>query len=383
MLPLIFILSLISCCIEIDISVPSFPDMAKGLGVSDTMVQLTIASNFLGFCLAALLHGPLSESYGRRPVMVGGNFLLLMGAMGCVFASSIYELIGWRFLQGIGASTSAVVTFAMIADLYDGPKSVRLIGLMNSIFSMVIAIAPLLGSLINEVIGWRGNYGVVALISLVSWITLFLKLPESKNHKTPFSWAKIGQDYRLLFTHKRFMLSCLIPSLLYAAYLSFVTCSSFLYMQALKVPPFPYACHQATIIGSFSLVSLLSGFLARHWKTRFLIISGVSMTLLAAFGLGSISLFCPDSPTGITLCMILFGIGFALCYPLIFTASLEIFPDLKGTASSAIMSLRALLCSTCVGLVGMLYKGGIGAIACVISGIVLVISFMIRHVLKD
>ena len=129
--------------------------MAHYFGVSGGVIQLTIAYNALGFCLSSLFYGPLSESYGRRNVMIAGNAILVIGAIGCVFAPSIPFLLVSRFIQGIGASTSAVVTFAMIADTYKGGQAIRFIGIMNSILTILMAIAPVIGSFINEAVGWR------------------------------------------------------------------------------------------------------------------------------------------------------------------------------------------------------------------------------------
>src|SRR6185312_9684941 len=140
-LPLL-VLSLVCCWIEVDISVPGFPDMAKYFNTTDATIQLTIAYNFLGFCLASLIWGPLSDCYGRRKIMVIGNALLAIGASLCVFAPSIHFLLLARLIQGIGASTSAIVATAMIADSYKGVTASRLIGIMNAVATTLIAIAP-------------------------------------------------------------------------------------------------------------------------------------------------------------------------------------------------------------------------------------------------
>ena len=128
-LPYIFVISLITCCIEVDISVPSFPDISDYFNISDGLTQMTIAVNFLGFCLSSVIYGPLSDSYGRRSVMLVGNAIMLIGAIFCVFANTIELLLLSRFIQGFGASTSAVVVFAMIADVYETDKAAKLIGI--------------------------------------------------------------------------------------------------------------------------------------------------------------------------------------------------------------------------------------------------------------
>jgi MFS transporter, DHA1 family, multidrug resistance protein len=227
----LLILSLITCCIEIDISVPGFPDMAKFFNVSEGAIQLTIAYNFLGFCLAGLFYGPLSDCYGRRKMMILGNGLLLIGAVGCAFAPSLFILFVSRFIQGLGASASAVVVFAMIADAYTGEKAIKLIGIMNSALTVLMAIAPIIGSFINQAVGWRGNYAIVATMSLISWLLLVFLLPETKKEFEPFHVNKVLNNYKTLFCNAKFLKSSLIPSLQCSAYFSFVACGVFLYTE--------------------------------------------------------------------------------------------------------------------------------------------------------
>ncbi|MEY3196900.1 MAG: hypothetical protein RLZZ59_268, partial [Pseudomonadota bacterium] len=150
MLNFLLIFALLNSCIELEISAPSFPDVVTYFAVSERMVGLTITYNLVGFCLASLVHGPLSEYYGRRPVMVVGNFVLAVGAVGCALAPSLEFLLLSRFIQGIGAATSAVVVSAIIADVYYGDKAAKLYGFMNAFFTAVMAISPILGGIITH-----------------------------------------------------------------------------------------------------------------------------------------------------------------------------------------------------------------------------------------
>ncbi len=143
-LPFIFVISLLTCCIEIDISVPSFPDISRYFNISDSLTQMTVAVNFLGFCLSSIVYGPLSDCYGRRNVMLIGNAIMLIGAIFCVFVNSIEMLLLSRFVQGFGASTSAVIVFAMIADVYDRNKAAKIIGIMNSLITILCRLHQLL-----------------------------------------------------------------------------------------------------------------------------------------------------------------------------------------------------------------------------------------------
>lgn len=356
-LPLL-ILSLIACCIEVDISVPSFPDMRRYFNVNDGIIQMTIAYNFLGFCLGAALYGPLSDAYGRRPIMIWGNAILAIGAVGCVIAPSISFLLGTRLLQGIGASASAVVVFAMIADAYPKKdKAAKLIGAMNGIFTTIMAAAPIAGGFINEAIGWRGNYGSVALICIVSWVFLAFFLPETRTAFEPFRLSKIQKDYRHLFTSMPFISASVVPSLSYAGYLSFITQSPFLYTETYELSLMSYVIHQCVIISVFSITSLFSGPIIQKLGTRGCITKGVSLSGLSAMGMVLVSLLAPKSSYLMTFFMSLASLGAAISYPVIFAGSLEIFPDIKGTASSVIMSMRSFLCFAFVALTSYVYNG--------------------------
>ena len=383
LLPFLLIFSLIGCCIELDISVPSFPDMAHYFGVSGGVIQLTIAYNALGFCLSSLFYGPLSESYGRRNVMIAGNAILVIGAIGCVFAPSIPFLLASRFIQGIGASTSAVVTFAMIADTYKGGQAIRFIGIMNSILTILMAIAPVIGGFINEAVGWRGNYSIVAICCLASWILMFFLLPETKTNCEPFSFKKVRQDYGKLLSSGKFISASLVPSLLCAGYICFVASASFLYMETFNLSIITYSLHQSSIVGALSLISIFSDRIIKNVGAVECITKGIYLCLGGIFGFVIISLIAPNSPYLTTSCMIIFAVGFGICYPAIFASSLEIFPEIKGTASSAIMSMRFLLCAFFTGLASYLYNGHPIMIAIpVLSAIILGYIFT-RIILKS
>ncbi len=354
---ILFIITLIPCSVEVDISAPSFPEIARHFNVSEGKVELTIAYNFFGFWVSSLIYGPLSECYGRRRVMIIGNSLLLMGAFGCGIASTMDQLLGWSFIQGLGASTSAVLVFAMIADVYKGREAVRIISIMNAVLTLILAIAPVIGSLINQIFGWRGNYCVVAGVTLISWLLLLKKLPETKKKLRQFLFKKVYQDYKRLLNSLEFIFSSLVPSLFYGCYVAFVASGPFLYMETFKLPILIYACHQAVIVGVFSIVSLFSTSVVKYFGKKRCIIWGVKMAFISISMLNVSSFFGLNSPFLITSCMVIFCSGFAICYPIIFSISLELFPAIKGAASSLTMALRALICSMVVGLTSFLYSG--------------------------
>ena len=367
-LPFLLILSLITICIEVDISAPSFPDISDYFDISDGMTQMTIAVNFLGFCLASVLYGPLSECYGRRKLMIYGGALMLIGSVGCTLASTIEWLLVARFIQGLGASGSAVLVFAMIADVYSGHKATKLIGTMNSYITIFMSLAPVVGSFINKTIGWRGNYSIVAIMSIISWVLLYFYLPETKKGYRELSIKRILADYSILLFDRGFLYAALIPSFCSAGYMCFIASAPFLYMETFGLTITHYAIHQAFIVGTFSLTSMYSGWISYKMGQANSVIGGVAISLISGITMILVALAMDgqSTPYFITFTMILFAIGSAIYYPVVFARSLEIFPNLKGTASSFVMALRMLMCGGLVAVTSYLYNGTLWPVALVI-----------------
>jgi len=381
-LPFLLVASLITCCVEVDISIPSFPDISDYFAISDGLTQLTIAANFFGFCLSSAVYGPLSDAFGRRVVMLIGNVIMLVGACGCVIADSIELLLLARFVQGIGASTSAVVAFAMVADSYSAEKAASLIGTMNSLITIFMSVAPIAGGFLNETVGWRGSYTTIAVLSVVSWIALYFWLPETKKHFDKFSSGKMLQDYKILLTDSRFMYASLVPSLSFSGWMSFVSCSSFLYMETYDLPIMYYALHQGAVLGVFSISSHYCGRISRligekncvRYGNMIMVMGGVSMVIIA--------IVADRSPYLTTISMLLYSFGAAIIYPIIFVKSLEIFPEISGTASSAIMAMRALICAISIAITAYFYHGELITVAYMVLGGASLVAVLSIRLLK-
>lgn len=377
-LPFILMFALINSCIELEISAPSFPDIVVALKASENMVGLTITYNLIGFCLASLAYGPLSDLFGRRRIMLIGNAILVVGAIACIIASSIGWLLVARIIQGIGAATSAVVVSAIIADVYKTEEAAKLYGLMNAVFSTMMAFAPIIGGIINYQIGWRGNYGVVAVICVISWFLIFLFLPETKTCVEKINIRVLFNGYKKLFSSVSFLGAATAPSLLYGGYMAFIAVAPFIYMNKFNLNMASYTFNQGAIIASFAITSAAFG--------KIIKVLGKKMTLLVATFLpfvGSMSMLFSASSLELTISMSIFGVGFALIYPIIFAYSVEIFPDIKGAVSSVIMSLRYLLCSIITGFATYFYNGNLIVIGIVMSVVATMVLMLSCYIVKE
>lgn len=350
-LPYVLMLSMVNSCIELELSAPAFPSMVRHFGVTESLVGLTLTYNLLGFCFGAFLWGPLSDSFGRRTVMLWGNGLLLLGAFGCVLAPNMGFLLVSRFFQGMGAATSAVVVSAIIADVYSIKRASKLYGFMNAVFTSLMAGSPLMGGFLTQWIGWRGNYGFVALVCLVSWLVLWQFLPETQREKRPLQILGTIRDYKTCLFHGRFLRLCLVPSFLYGGYLSFVGLAPFIYMDKFNLSLVSYTVHQGVIIGHFVVASALFGWIVQ-WigEGRTLLLGSI---LALGGGWGTLMM---GHPLFLTVSMSLYSLGFALIYPLVFARSMEVFPHMRGIAASVNMGLRYSLCALVTVVSNYLYN---------------------------
>ncbi|MCE0721825.1 MULTISPECIES: multidrug effflux MFS transporter [Legionella] len=372
-LPLValIVISLLGCCMEIDISLPSFPSIMTYFGSTEAQVQNTLSLNFLAFCISGLLYGPLSETLGRRGLMIFGATCFLIGAVGCVFSFSIYQLMFWRFIQGLGASSTLVMGFAMISDRYSGEVAANYIGKINAYVTIFMAAAPILGSAIINYFTWRANFTFIAIIALISWLFLIVQLPETKTEKQPLNILTIFKDYRTICSHGKFLIYAGMPNMLVTAYLTFVGSASFYYINTCKLSYFQFAMQQGLIVLLFSLTSFYAEKVIARIGARKAVHLGMVCCTISIILFTFFAFQYPDSPRWITFAMCWMAVGCAFPMSVTFAQSLEILPNLKGTCSSFIMSTRLFISSGAVALTGLLFDGSMRPVALVIDGAII------------
>lgn len=357
LLPFLLGLAFFAACIETDISVPGFPQMMEYFSVSEAQVQLTMSLNFLGFCLAGLFYGPLSDSYGRRPVMLFGNALFLIAAIGTATSTHIITLIFWRFLQGIGAAATFTVAFAIIADAYQGQRASDLVNRLNACVTAFMAGAPVAGGFLVEAFGWRSTYSTVAGLCLISTLLIVFFLPETNNHRKQFLPKQILKDFRVLLTDKDFMALTMGLTFQCAGYMAFVASAVFAYTDLFHQSLISFTLHQGLVISAFSGVSFFGGKINRLIGVRTAMVLGLVLNVIGAAMLFILAAGGIREAVAYTSAMCLFAIGVALCYGVTFTASMELFPNLKGAAASLNGSVRLLIIALAIYGVGLIADG--------------------------
>src|SRR4051812_31549441 len=196
---------------SIDTFFPAFHAMEKALHVGPWQLQQVITAYMLPFAFASLVHGPLSDAIGRRPVMIGGMALYTVGSIACTAAQNYEQLIAARVIQGLTAGVGVVIGRAVIRDLYEGPRAQKLMAATTMIFSIAPAVAPIIGGWAHVAFGWRAVFAFMVLCGLVFAFSAWWKLPETlpPTLRIPFNGRKLVSTSLTVLRHPEFiMLAC-------------------------------------------------------------------------------------------------------------------------------------------------------------------------------
>ncbi|MGI4851832.1 MAG: multidrug effflux MFS transporter [Janthinobacterium lividum] len=351
-----------------DIYVPAFPNMITYFGVHENQIQLILSINFAGLCVTSLLIGPLSDSFGRRKIMVYSLLLFLISSGGCVIATSYKSMLIWRFIQGLSAAAPMIVGGAIIADRYTEQRAGQLIGMLNSVISASMAGAPILGAWITQVFNWRLNFVIVFLVALaiflMAYLTLEETLPDVKRKK--FRWVSFVHDHLKIFKNLRFVCYTIIVNFPFIAIVIYVANLSVIMINHLGFDLEQFSYYQASTMGVFIIFSLLSVKMIQAYgldKTKDL---GMWLTILGGFGLFLISCYDKTNINIICLSMASIAAGGALMAGPYGMKTLALFPDMKGTSMGVLTAFRQFSAAGLIILTEIFFDGTIVPIAIII-----------------
>jgi len=238
----------------IDSMLPAFPEIARDLGLSDVnQAQLVITIFFLGTGIGQLIMGPLSDSLGRKPVILGGLLLYMAGSVLAIYAGTLDWLLAARFFQGIGVSAPRTVTMALIRDLYAGRVMARVMSLAMTLFVLVPAVSPLLGQTIMLAFGWRALFIAFILFAIIGFVWMGLRQPETlaPQDRRPLRLKPYLRAFREVITNRSVMTYTLAMSFTYGALFAYLSSAQQIYVDTFN------AGHRFPLY--FAVIALISG----------------------------------------------------------------------------------------------------------------------------
>ncbi|MDB4609991.1 multidrug effflux MFS transporter [Verrucomicrobia bacterium] len=284
-LGLISLLILISAFppLSTDIYLPALPQLTELLNTSQAMVNLTLAMFFIFFAGGSLFWGPLSDKYGRKPVLLIGLALYTMASLGCAFSSEIGQLILCRIVQGFAGSAPAVVAIAIVKDLFDGRARQRILTLIYSIVVVAPILGPVIGAVLMEYVSWRAIFQLLADIGLVAFLgSAFIK----ETRRRPFT-GSIRQNWAQLVAvlfRPKFSLPLFVFSMIPMSIITFIATSAYIYIDDFGMNELQFG-YLLAFNGFFTLIGpLLYTRLVCYFKTKNIILAGFTLfAFLAVF----------------------------------------------------------------------------------------------------
>jgi DHA1 family bicyclomycin/chloramphenicol resistance-like MFS transporter len=338
--------------LTIDMYLPAMPGMAAALTATTSQVQLTISSYLLGFSLFHLVCGPLADRYGRRPVLLGGLALYLLAAYACAQATTIEELIVFRFLQGIAACVGPTLGRAIARDLYGPARAARALAHIAMIMALAPAVAPTLGGLMLEFYSWPAIFTALAFYAFVVLLLVGACLPESLPQAQPLHPVKVGRNYLRLLRDHHFMVTTCASSLIYAGMIAFLSGSSFIFIDMMGVPARYFGTLFLTTVIGYIAGSGISTRLSQGRESEQVMWVGARLALVASTAM----LIATESwfhPVSILLPMACYSMALGIVLPHAMAVALRPFPDMAATASALFGFIQMGLSSIGGALVGL------------------------------
>lgn len=319
----------------IDTYLPSFHEMEISLRATPLQVQQSLTAFLIPFAFMTLWHGALSDSLGRRKVVVVALSVVTVASIGCAVAPNIQTLWAFRILQGLSAGVF-VVGRAVVRDVYDGSAAQRVIAQVAMLFTIAPAVAPVLGGQLHEWFGWRSVFvflaGFAAIITAWSAACLPETLPPER--RQPLAAARLLKAYRETLTHRGFLLSALAGAFSFMALFLYIAGAPKFLLEHLRVHETEFFWLFGPVTAGMMLGSGLSGKVAGRLDTRHTLAWSFAAMLTAAAANIALHASRGASLPWSVLPLFLYAIGMSLSLPTLTLIGLDFFPTHRGLASS-------------------------------------------------
>ena len=322
-----------------DLYVPALPVLAQALGADADAAQFTLTTYFVGLAAGQLLWGPLSDRFGRKPVLLTGLLVTLASSvLGC-FLESIAAVSAVRLAQGLGMSSGALIGRTIVRDLHAHEQAARMLASMTIVFSVVPIAAPVAGALLANAAGWPAIFAAIAavvLVLLLSTTTLPETAPAARRSVHP---GAIARTFVTILGDRRFLSPFALVFCAHMGILAWVSNSALTLVRGLGVDTLAYGL-------MFALVML--GQITGAWASRRLVMRlgiprllrlGALLMLLSGVAAAALAWLGAGHWLAVTLPFTVLLFGTALIVPNATAAALTPFPASAGTASSAIGAL--------------------------------------------
>ncbi|MBC7604760.1 MAG: multidrug effflux MFS transporter [Ramlibacter sp.] len=334
---------------SIDTYIPAFSGIARALDASPVQMQQTLSAYLFGFAFMNLFHGALSDSFGRRPVVLWGIAVFTIASAGCALSQNVAQLVFFRALQGLSTGAGIVVPRAVIRDMFPPNQAQKVMSQVTIYFGVAPAVAPIIGGWLFVHLGWHSIFIFLTLVGIVLWTANYKLLPETlhESQRQPFNVRNLMQGYWQLSSNMRFLLLALASGIPFNGMFLYVLSAPAFLGDLLGLEPTQFFWFFLLTIAGIMAGAWTSGRMAgrisprRQIRYGFMIMLAVSVVNVAA------NFFFVATAWWALFPIAIFAYGWALMVPVVTLLVLDMVPERRGMASS----LQAVIGSTANGVV--------------------------------
>ena len=355
---------------SIDLYLPAFTTIAGEFNASQIAMQQTLSIYLFAYAFMMLWHGALSDALGRRPVIIGGLVLYAFATLGCAIAGNIETLWLFRAAQGISAGTGMVVGRAIIRDRFNGAEAQRLMSQVTLVFSLAPAIAPIVGGVLLNTLGWRSIFWILLLwvLLILAWSTRALPETLSPSQRHALRPRALWRNYTKVLANPGFTLLSLIPTLNFAAFFIYIAAAPTFLVSLLGVSTWGFAWLFVPMITGVVAGATLSGRMAGRISPQRTIRVGYMFIAVGAVANVLICHFAPPFVAWNVAPILIYTTGSGLVAPSAMIALLDQFPSLRGMASSLQGFVQFSVAGVVAGTVAPLLARSLPALAWGMAG---------------
>jgi MFS transporter, DHA1 family, multidrug resistance protein len=356
--------------LSVDMYLPAFHAIGQEFNAPQLAVQQTLSVYLFAYAFMMLWHGALADALGRRPVVIVGLGVFAITTLGCAIAGNIETLWLFRALQGVCAGTGLVVGRAIIRDRFHGAEAQRLMSQITLVFGIAPAVAPVLGGLLLNTMGWRSIFWTMLVLVIALLIWSLRRLPETLPVRGRQSLAplQMWNNYSSVLRHREFLLLAMIPAMNFAGFFVYIASAPIFLIDMLGVSTYGFAWLFLPMILGVMFGAAISGRAAgRMSPTRTvrlgygLMFAGVAFDLVVAW------FVAPGVPWHV-LPIMLYTMGSAVAAPSVILLMLDLFPSMRGLASSLQSFFHFALAAVNAGTIAPLLSQSLKALALGMAG---------------
>ncbi|MCR6468094.1 Bcr/CflA family multidrug efflux MFS transporter [Enterobacter sp. HG048] len=340
---IVFILGLLAMLmpLSIDMYLPALPVISAQFGVPAGSAQMTLSTYILGFALGQLFYGPMADSLGRKPVILGGTLVFAAAAVACALAQTIDHLIIMRFFHGLAAAAASVVINALMRDIYPKEEFSRMMSFVMLVTTIAPLVAPMAGGAVLVWFSWHVIFWILALAALLASAMVFFFIDETLpvERRQKFHIRTTIGNFASLFRHKRVLSYMLASGFSFAGMFSFLSAGPFVYIELNHVSPQHFGYYFALNIVFLFIMTIINSRFVRRVGALNMFRAGLWIQFVMAIWLVASAFL------GVGFWALVVGVAaFVGCVSMVSSNAMAVildeFPHMAGTASSLAGTFR-------------------------------------------